>query len=358
MKRPFILYRRKTSGVFYVEDTRTRKQESLGTKVRAEAAALLNARNEAVRQPQLNLLIAKAYLAGTDAGVSNRTWQQAFDAIIACKRNSTKERWERGARQAAFDLIRNLVIIETQAEHLLACMQSGTVSTNVLLRELHNYCLGMNWLSWPIIQRKLWPKIEYQPKRAITADEHRRIMDRERNEENRKFYDLCWHLGGSQTDIANLAAENIDWPERVISYARRKTGSPAFIHFGPAVEVVLRSLPHQGLLFPRLAVMLEKHRAKEFKRRCVGLGILGVSLHSYRYAWAERAKQCGYPERFAQEALGHNSKAVHRAYSRKALVRLPSLESYESKTQEFRIVPAQSSLPQPEDNDRKILPFS
>ena len=29
-----------------------------------------------------------------------------------------------------------------------------------------------------------------------------------------------------------------------------------------------------------------------------------MSLHSYRYAWAERAKQAGYPERFAQEAPG------------------------------------------------------
>lgn len=60
----------------------------------------------------------------------------------------------------------------------------------------------------------------------------------------------------------------------------------------------------------------------------------GVSLHSYRYAWAERAKQCGYPERFAQEALGHNSKAVHRAYARRAQVRLPSLESYERQAAE------------------------
>ena len=30
----------------------------------------------------------------------------------------------------------------------------------------------------------------------------------------------------------------------------------------------------------------------------------------YRYARAERAKTVGYPERFAQEALWHNSKAV------------------------------------------------
>jgi hypothetical protein len=137
MKNRFILYRRKLGGMFYVEDTKTRKQESLGTKDRIEAKVLLNARNEAARQPQLNLQIAKAYLAGTDSGVSTRTWQNAFDAIISNKRGTTKERWERGARQQAFDLIRKQVIVETQAEHLLACMMAGTVSTNVLLRELH-----------------------------------------------------------------------------------------------------------------------------------------------------------------------------------------------------------------------------
>jgi integrase len=59
--------------------------------------------------------------------------------------------------------------------------------------------------------------------------------------------------------------------------------------------------------------------------------IEGITLHSYRYAWAERAKTCGYPERFAQEALGHNSKAVHRAYARKAQVVIPTLEDYERK---------------------------
>jgi integrase len=59
--------------------------------------------------------------------------------------------------------------------------------------------------------------------------------------------------------------------------------------------------------------------------------IKGVTLHSYRYAWAERAKTYGYPERFAQEALGHNSKAVHRAYAKNAQVVIPTLESYEIK---------------------------
>jgi hypothetical protein len=34
-------------------------------------------------------------------------------------------------------------------------------------------------------------------------------------------------------------------------------------------------------------------------------------------------------QRFAQEALGHNSKAVHRAYAKRALMKIPSLEKYE-----------------------------
>ena len=70
--------------------------------------------------------------------------------------------------------------------------------------------------------------------------------------------------------------------------------------------------------------MREAHRATESARACRRLKINGVTLHSYRYAWAERAKSAGYPERFAQEALGHNSKAIHRTYSKNARVVIPS----------------------------------
>ena len=47
----------------------------------------------------------------------------------------------------------------------------------------------------------------------------------------------------------------------------------------------------------------------------VGLGVLAV----------------GCPERFAQEALGHNSRAVNRAYAKRALIKIPSLEDYEQR---------------------------
>jgi integrase len=84
-------------------------------------------------------------------------------------------------------------------------------------------------------------------------------------------------------------------------------------------------------LFPKISTLKDKDRAAEFRRRCRILKIEGVSLHSYRYAWASRAKQCGMPERFAQSALGHASLAVHREYAREGVAICPSMENYEGK---------------------------
>jgi integrase len=80
-------------------------------------------------------------------------------------------------------------------------------------------------------------------------------------------------------------------------------------------------------LDPRCPIQFANITFKEESTRSID----GVTLHSYRYAWAERAKSCGYPERFAQEALGHNSKAVHRAYAKRAQMKIPSLEDYEQR---------------------------
>src|SRR5437773_12298910 len=109
MKYRFRLYRRRVGGVFYVHDSETGKQESLGTRDRAEATTLFHARNESVRQPQLNLQIAKAYLAGTDSGVSTRTWQNALDAIVDTKTGSTNDRWRPAAKETALNRIRDRI---------------------------------------------------------------------------------------------------------------------------------------------------------------------------------------------------------------------------------------------------------
>ena len=329
MKQRFILFRR--AGVFYYEDTTTRKQISLRTKDETEANILLNAKNESFRQPVLNRQIARTYLAATDSEAATRTWQVPMDEMTKTKTGSTRVRHERAIKDKAFDLIRNLSILETQSAHFLKVFEAGSISTNVFLRRIHNFALDMNWLPWPVLPKKQWPKVRFKEKRAVTLQEHRAIVAAELNPERRAFYECCWHLGGAQSDVAELTAEDIDWQNRVVSFHRIKTGMASIIRFGEELEQVFLSLPRTGALFPKLKPMREAHRATEFRRCCRRLKIAGITLHSYRYSWAERAKTCGYPERFAQEALGHNSKAVHRAYARKAQVVIPTLEDFERR---------------------------
>ena len=92
----------------------------------------------------------------------------------------------------------------------------------------------------------------------------------------------------------------------------------------------MKQLPWAGPLFPRLRLLGENMRAGHFCKVCKRTGLVGVSLHSYRYAWAERAYAAGMPEREAQAHLGHGSKTIHRAYAKKAHVVTLPLEDYES----------------------------
>lgn len=329
MKSRFSLFRR--GGVFYAQDSTTGKQTSLRTKDEGEAQTLLNAKNEALRHADMNLQLAQVYLQHSDPTLAGRTWQHVMEQIIDLKKGPTRERWQYATTDKAFDLIRNRKLLQTTAEHFLAVLKAGSVSTNVYLRRAHNFAIGMHWLPWPVLPKLQWPEVEYKEKRAITAEEHRQIIEREHNPELRAFYEMLWHLGASQSDVAGLAAEDVDWQESTISFRRRKTGVPVVITFGDEAAAVLATRPKAGLLFPWLATLHEKHRAKHFIKRLATLGIKGVSLHSYRYAWAERAKVVGMPERFAQQALGHSSKAFARSYSKNAKVVVPSLESYERK---------------------------
>ena len=280
----------------------------------------------------MNLHLARTYLSATDPEIGRRTWQAVMDEMAKTKRGVTLHRHHSAMKVAAFDSLRTLPLLETQPIHFMRVLEDAAVSTNIFLRRLHNFAIGINWLPWPVLPKKHWPKIIFKEKRAVTAKEHQAIVAHEENPERRGYYECCWHLGGAQTDVADLNAEDIDWEHRIVSFRRRKTGSICLVRIGPELERVLQSLPRFGPLFPEHRQLTEGHRAKEFWRACHRVKVSGITLHSYRYAWAERAKVCGYPERFAQEALGHQSKAVHRAYARRAQVTLPSLEDYENKT--------------------------
>lgn len=339
-----LILRRVRNGTLYCVDTRTNKRTSLKTSDPHEAQILLHARNEAARQPMLNLQIARAYLLASDDAIARRTWRDAIIALTETKLGSNKERWQRAQKEKAFASLWSRPLVETKGEELLAVMRKGGVSTNQHMRRLHNFCVDMNWLPWPLVPKRQWPAVRHKVRRAITWEEHQRIVEREGNAERKAFYQLAWHLGASQGDLANLHAEDVDWPSGTITYVRMKTKwrenqTPPQIRFGQSVADILNTLPKAGPLFPYLRDRLPGYRANEFRERCRGLGITGVSLHSYRYAWAERAKTVGYPERFAQMALGHNSKAVHRAYARNARVTLPPLDDYEKSAMAAPVIP-------------------
>jgi integrase len=153
----------------------------------------------------------------------------------------------------------------------------------------------MNWLPWPLIPKRQWPAVKFKDKRAITLEEHQKIVAAEVNPERKALYQLCWHLGASQGDIAALKGEDVDWANGTVSFTRKKTSVPVLIHLGAEALNLFKDLPAEGPLFPYLSRVRAGDRATEFGQRCRQLGITGVTLHCYRYAWAERAKIVGFP---------------------------------------------------------------
>ena len=182
MKTRYRLIRRGVrNNAFYCVDTTTGKRTSLRTDSEAEARKIVEAKNQATRQPVLNLQIAKAYLAGSDSGITTRTWQQAVEALTQTKQGANQVRWRTVLKDRALAPLWPRVIIETPGELLLRALQVGTVSTNVYLRRLHNFCVDMNWLPWPLIPKRQWPAVRFKDKRGLTAEEHARIVAREVN---------------------------------------------------------------------------------------------------------------------------------------------------------------------------------
>jgi integrase len=330
MKERYRLVQRgDRGGMCYCVDTETGLRTSLETKDRPTAERLVHHKKEALKNPQINRLIGMNYLSADDPSLVTRTWDDVMTDIVKDKAGSTLHRWNTAIKDEAFNLIRKKVVVTTAADDFKAVLRAGTVSTNVYLRRMQNYAVDMNWLPKPVLPKKLFPKIRHKEARAITWDEHCRILAREGNPERRDYYELCWHFGGSQSDVASLQAEDLDYDRRCFVYDRMKTGNMGGMCIGDKAWAVILRRPRTGRLFPYLITVREADRATEFKQRCEGLGIKGVTLHSYRYAWAERSADNGYPERYAQRVLGQNSKIVHRAYAKKAQGELPSLEVYE-----------------------------
>ena len=179
MQDKYRLYRRsnRAQGTFYAENSSTGARASLGTKNRAEAAKLLQAKNDAHSQPILSRELAKVYLQGQDPQFGERTWADVAKLIDGAYDGSTKERFQKFLRSAPVQRLMNLRLMETSSGDFLEVFAhpKAGVSTNVQLRILHNRALDLEWILRPILSRKVWPKIRYGHRQGITREQHQAV---------------------------------------------------------------------------------------------------------------------------------------------------------------------------------------
>jgi integrase len=350
---------RRAGGNYYSRDKVTRQSESLGTADRCTAIQLLAARNQAVAQPQLNRTMAKAYLSAKSPDLLTRTWADVMEHYTVSGVQSTQDRKARAFRSRPFATFRGIALMDTEAGHLLAVLEHKNAgnSTHHYMKRLHNYALHLGWLLTPVMADAAWPEVRKKRFTALTEEEHRRIVEREGNQERKLYYEMLWETGGSQADIAGLHWDQVDLKTETIRFNRKKlagkeSGGQSLLRIGPSLRKLLNQLPQSGYLFPKINASNSDNRASEFGRRCKMLGIAGRSLHSYRYAWAQRARAAGMPEREAMNHLGHESRAIHAAYAGGAQVAVLPLEFYEAQklknVVQFSTETAASTIAEPE----------
>lgn len=328
MKTQFRLFLR--GSVWYSEDSRTGRQTSLKTKNESEARQLIQARNTAANYPALNRAMAKSFLSLGDPELEKRTWAAVMERFCVRENPATEERHKRFVKSKPMKYLRNLKLLDTNSNDFLHALEIGTRSTAEFLRTIESEAFKMGWILTPVLHPNLWPKTKRRKRKAITAEQHATLVATFKSEEWKNYLQMLWIIGASQTDGANLKASNIDWKKRILSYDRQKLEGrelpPACMQIGESLEKLLRKLPKEGPLFPHITTMNDRSRSCLMWKRCKRLKFENISLHSYRYAWAQRAKQAGLEVRFAQAALGHNSRAMAEYYAKDAVVVCPAID--------------------------------
>jgi hypothetical protein len=163
-------------------------------------------------------------------------------------RESTLRRARMAYKSKPLDHIRNKKLVQTVSGDFLKVLKAGGTSTNVWLRILHNTALKLDWLLRRVLAEAAWPEVKYGIIRAITWDEHQKIMAKEQNPERARYYEVLWHTGGAPVDIANLTDGNSNWNNKVLQFFRQKINGPtqpACIQIGPELEKILRACPQR-----------------------------------------------------------------------------------------------------------------
>jgi len=327
-------------GIFYVEDKINGKQRSLKTRDAAAARRMFAGMNQRAEQPLMNLAMAKVYLSAKSEVMLERTWNDVLVNMEESYRGPTLLRWRKLMKSMPLQSLRGIRLLHTESTDFLAVLSHPNAgnSTQKYLRIVHNRALDLGWILAPVMARRLWPKLRTKRPKAISAEQHSALIAAVKDPEFRHYLQMLWEIGGSQTDTARLHWDNIDLVNRRLTYSRQKLESigqgSVIIAIGDNLMKLLDELPQHGYLFPTLAPQEGVTRASRFRKIANRLGFRQISLHGYRYAWAQRAKSFGMPLREAMAHLGHGSKIIHHTYSAQAEVVSLPLEFYEKQWKE------------------------
>jgi hypothetical protein len=123
---------------FYIQDSATGEQKSLGRHDRREAKRLLELRTQSDESPTFRQLLLKTCLAPEDLKLATRLWETVMAQMLNQGKESMRERCERAFNKRWFDLLRKIKLIETTAEHFLLILNVCPSSVNHYLLRLHN----------------------------------------------------------------------------------------------------------------------------------------------------------------------------------------------------------------------------
>jgi hypothetical protein len=366
--KPYKLKKRNDKGgVYYIIDKATGKSRSSKTTDKHQAEAFARVQYDLTDDTNVafHKKTAEMHLAKCNPEWTINTWDMVINSMKKAPRGQVGG--QKSARTVrtitsswgnkCWNRIRHKRLIDTLPSDFQGALNGLGCGLVAFGKTLHRFAFNHGMMPYQIMGDAMWPKVKFNRRsRAITEAEHVRLVKyfseagervyrmalkhhpdttiAQWQEEWVNYLWLLWFTAASNSDAANMKAENILWDERVIAYKRDKWQEPeetppvcVAIAKGGQLEKLLKALPAQGNLFPLLTQIGQESRCRVFKKARERVGIKGrVTIHGYRFGFAERAKKGGMSVEDRMISLGHANYKMTHHYDKHALVTPQSIE--------------------------------
>jgi integrase len=177
--------------------------------------------------------------------------------------------------------------------------------------------------AYPLAGLKKPPKASRSASALITAGEHRRLLD-SASTQFCLFLRVLWATGARPSEVARLAAADVDWTMGIARLAEHKTarlGHRRTIYLPPDIVDLLRRLAVKRPAGPllrnrdgRIWTCWNIRKAMAAARRRAG--VPNATAYGYRHTFATDALERGVPDAHVAELLGHSGTAMlHKHYA-------------------------------------------